>query len=71
MVKQKTVHDGNTRKTASVTMHGQAQLPLNQQWVVNVDATPAGIPNDPAGAFLPMRGRDRPVPHRKINECDF
>lgn len=39
-------------------------------WEMNVNITPAGIPNDPAGAFLPMSGKNRPQPHKKINECD-
>jgi hypothetical protein len=29
-----------------------------------------GYGNDPAGAFLPRPGKDRAVPHKKINECD-
>lgn len=70
MVKQKTVLDGNKRKDASVTMHSLAQLPPHQQWEMNVNPCPEGIPNDPAGAFLPMSGTKRPQPHKKINECD-
>ena len=70
MVKQKTVHDGNKRKDASVTMHGFAQLAPNEQWEVNLDATPAGRPDVKADAFLPMSGTVRPQPHKKINECD-
>ena len=69
MVYKKTVHDGNKRKDASVTMHGQAQLPPNAHWEVNLDATPAGK-NDAEGAFLPKKAKDRPQPHTKINECD-
>jgi len=72
MVKQKTVHgiDSVKRKTASVVMHGYGQLPCNEQWEVNLDATPAGMTNDPSGAFLPQSGTKRPQPHTKINDCD-
>lgn len=70
MVKQKTVHDGNKRKDASVTMHGLAQLSPNEQWEVNVDATPAGEDRPPCHSWLPRSGTKRPQPHKKINECD-
>ena len=66
-----TVHDGNSRIDADVTMKGKNRAVPNAQWEMIVNATPAGIPNDPAGAFLPMPGRIRPVPHMKINECDY
>lgn len=70
MVKQKTVHDGNKRKDASVTMHGYAQLAPNQQWEVNLNATPAGADRPSCDNWLPRAGKDRPTPHKKINECD-
>lgn len=70
MVKQKTVHDGNHRKDASVTKKGNGPAVPQTHWEQNLNLTPAGIPNTPAGAFLPMRGRDRPQPHVKVNECD-
>lgn len=70
MVKQRTVHDGNTRKTADVTAHGYNNLPSSQQWEMNIDLTPAGNPNNCADSFLPMAGKNRPQPHKKINECD-
>ncbi len=70
MVKQHTVHDGNKRKDADVTMHGFGQLAPNEQWEVNVDATPAGTDNPPCHSWLPRAAKDRPQPHKKINECD-
>lgn len=70
MVKEKTVHDGNRRKTASVTMHGFGQLAPNEQWEVNVDATPAGKDMPSCDNWLPRAGKDRPTPHKKINDQD-
>lgn len=70
MVKPVTKHDGNTRKTADVTKKGSGPAVPNQEWVMNYELSPAGIPNDPAGAYLPMSGKDRPQPHKKLNECD-
>lgn len=66
-----TILDGNSRIDADVTKHDRSPAVPNGQWEMIVNATPAGIPNDPAGAFLPMPGRIRPVPHKKINECDY
>lgn len=66
-----TVHDGNTRKDADVTKKGSGRAIPGDQWEILVNPTPAGIPNDPAGAFLPMPGKIRPVPHKKTNECDY
>jgi len=57
-------------KTADVIPKGWGRAVPNEQWERNYDLTPAGIPNDPAGAFLPMSGSKRPQPHKKINECD-
>jgi hypothetical protein len=70
MVKQKTVLDGNTRKTADVTLHNHSNLSPHEQWEVNLDATPAGNLNLPSDSFLPVAGKNRPTPHKKINECD-
>jgi len=58
-------------KDADVIKKGSGRAIPNGQWEHLVNATPAGIPNDPAGAFLPMPGKIRPVPHKKINECDY
>jgi len=66
-----TVLDGNSRIDASVTKHNKRPAVPNAQWECIVNPTPQGIPNDPAGAFLPMSGRIRPVPHKKVNECDY
>ncbi len=70
MVKQKTVHDGNKRKDASVTMHGYSQLAPNQQWEVNINPHFEGADNPSCHSWLPRSGTERPQPHKKINECD-
>jgi hypothetical protein len=72
MATEKTVHgkDALKRKDADVIKHGKGPAVPNEHWQMQVNATPAGIPNDPAGAFLPMAGKNRPQPHVKINECD-
>lgn len=69
MVKQKTVHDGNTRKDASVTLHGFSQLSPNEQWEVNINSDEPNE-NDGIGAFEPKRAKDRPSTHKKINDTD-
>lgn len=69
MVKQKTVHDGNTRKDASVTLHGYSQLSPNEQWECNVNPDTSNR-NDGIGAFEPKRSKDRPSTHKKINDTD-
>ena len=56
---------------ADVVMQGRRNAVPNKQWEQVLTICPAGIPNDPAGAFLPMSGTVRPVPHKKINECDY
>lgn len=70
MVKQKTVHDGNTRKDASVTMHGYGQLAPNEQWEVNLNPEWVAEDRPPCHSWLPRAAKDRPQPHKKINECD-
>ena len=73
MVKQETVHgvDAIKRKDASVVKKGFGPAVPADQWEMRVNPMPAGIPNDPAGAFLAMEGKKRPVPHKKINEYDY
>ncbi len=58
-------------KDADVVKHGKKNAVPNEQWEKILNITPAGIPDDPAGAFLPMSGTVRPVPHKKVNECDY
>jgi len=58
------------RKDASVIKHGSGPAVPNQQWEMNLDATPAGNGEWPSASFLPMAGKDRAQPHTKINECD-
>jgi len=55
---------------ADVIMKGWSDAVPNEHWQVNVDITPAGIRNEPAGAFLPQSGTTRPQPHTKLNDCD-
>jgi hypothetical protein len=69
MVKQRTVHDGNTRKDASVTLHDFSQLSPNEQWECNVNPN-APNKNDGIGAFEPKRSKERPSTHKKINDTD-
>lgn len=47
-------------------------MPAQNHWQVDVGASvfPRGYGDDPAGAFLPRPGKDRAVPHKKVNECD-
>ncbi len=68
---KETRHDGNSRIDASVTKRGTNSAVPDSQWEKIVNITPAGIPDDPAGAFLPMPGRIRPREHMKVNECDY
>jgi len=70
MVKEKTVLDGNKRKDASVTMHSHKNLSQNDQWEVNLDATPEGSDRPSCDNWIPRKAKDRPTPHKKINECD-
>lgn len=70
MKKKHHAPDYAKNKTADVIKKGWGPADPNEQWEHNYDLMPAGIPNDPAGAFLPMAGKDRPQPHKKINECD-
>ncbi len=56
-------------KTADVIMHGSGRAVPNDHWQKNMNLTPDGHPTA-AGAFLPMKGRDRPCTHTKTNECD-
>jgi len=70
MKKNHHAPDYSKNKDADVIKKGNGRAIPNEQWEINLDITPAGIPNDPAGAFLPMSGKNRPVPHVKINECD-
>jgi hypothetical protein len=72
MVTQKTVHgiDALKRKDASVIKHGQGPAVPNEQWEMNINATPAGADRPSCDNWLPRAGKDRPTPHKKINECD-
>lgn len=57
-------------KTADVIKKGSGRAVPNEQWQKNMNLTPDGHPTA-AGAFLPMKGRDRPCTHVKTNECDY
>ena len=58
------------RKDDDVIKHGKGPAVPNQQWEMNVDLTPQGNDRLPHASFLPMAGKDRAVPHVKLNECD-
>ncbi len=68
---KKTHHapDYAKNKTADVIPKGSGRAVPNEEWCINANLTPDGHPT-PAGAFLPMKGRDRPCTHVKTNECD-
>ena len=66
-----TPSHNNTRIDASVTKKGKGAAVPNAQWEEIINVCPQGVPNTPEGAFLPMSGRIRPVPHKKTNECDY
>ena len=57
-------------KTADVIKKGNGPAVPNKQWEKNMNLTPDGMPTA-AGAFLPMKGRDRPCTYVKTNECDY
>lgn len=56
-------------KTADVVKHGDGPAIANQHWEVMKKPT-NNRADTPADAFLPKSGKDRPVPHEKVNECD-
>ncbi len=58
-------------KDASVIPKGNKRAVPNGHWEFRVPASAEGFGDDPAGAFLPRPGKDRPQPHEKINECDY
>ena len=70
MKKKRHDPDYSKDKTADVIPKGWGCAVPNEHWQMNVDITPAGKRNDPAGAFLPQSGTTRPQPHTKINACD-
>jgi hypothetical protein len=55
----------------SIKKKGSGRAIPNEQYEMIVNATPAGIPNDPATAFDPLPSKERPRTHKKINECDY
>jgi hypothetical protein len=74
MVKQKTVHTKEAlgRKDADVVKHGSGPVESNQPWVMDVGLSvfPRWSNDNPRDSFLGARGKDRPQPHIKVNECD-
>lgn len=49
----------------------KSKNPIPQaHWEVKKNLTPEGN-NSGWGAFLPRKGKDRPTPHVKTNECDY
>ena len=47
-------------------------MKMKDHWQIDVGKSvfQRGYGDDPAGAFLPRPGKDRAVPHIKVNECD-
>lgn len=68
---KKTHHapDYIKNKTADVIKNGSNSAVPDTHWQKDMNLTPDGHPTA-AGAFLPMKGKDRPTPHKKTNECD-
>ncbi len=58
------------KRTKDLNVNDRKGKPSDQHWETVVPASARGYGNDPAGAFLPRPGKDRAVPHQKINECD-
>lgn len=69
MAKTHHAPDYNKDKTADVIKHGSGRAVPNEQWQKNMNLTPDAKPT-PAGAFNPMKAKDRPCTHVKTNECD-
>ena len=70
---KKTRHNPDyvKNKDADVISKGSEPFMPTNHWVKDVgDSVFAKGNNTPAGAFLAKRGRDRPQPHIKFNECD-
>lgn len=67
-----TVHDGNTRKDASVTKKGSGPVVPTDHWQMDVGASvfARGNGHNSLETWLARPGKDRPTPHIKINECD-
>lgn len=62
-------HHHDHGKDASVPAKGSKPAIPNKEWEKQYVLSPCGS-DTPAGAFLPKRGRERPQPHEKVNECD-
>lgn len=64
--------DYSKNKDADVIPKGNKRAVPNDHWEKDVGPSvfARGYGDDPAGAFLPRPGKDRAVPHKKINECD-
>lgn len=67
----KTHHnpDYSKDRTADVIKHGSSPAVPNTRWEMCYEPTPKG--SDYGGdTFQPRAGKDRPTPHKKVNECD-
>jgi len=62
--------DAVKRKDADVIKKGSGPAVPNKQWEMNMDLTPEGTDMLPQRPWCPMAGKHRPVPHKKVNECD-
>lgn len=69
MKKIKHAADYEKNTTADVIHHGSGPCIQQNHWQMNKNLTPEGDDSG-WGAFLPRKGRNRPTPHTKTNECD-
>jgi len=69
---KKTHHapDYAKNKTADVIKKGSDCAIPQEQWERNYNLTPAGKDRPSCDEWLPRPGKDRPTPHKKLNECD-
>jgi len=74
-IKGKKIHhapDYAKNKDADVIPKGNKMALSDMHWEHDVSESvfARGNGDDPAGAFLPMPGKDRAQPHKKINDQD-
>lgn len=61
MKKDKNLNVGSSMKKKPIN---------NDHWEMNFNSTPKGSDMPPSDQWLPRPGKERPTPHRKINQCD-
>ena len=60
------------RKDADVVKHGSGPVCPQDHYEMDVGDTvfPTWSNDNPKDSFLAAKGKDRPRPHNKVNECD-